>query len=264
MWKNIKNDLIFFKSEENSPDIFFTTKSFINKVINDTFDEEELKINDDIKISEYKIKSLLGLVREINLPKESFLIFYEQTHSNNVKFVEKDIDLCNKIKVGNNLYNFKFYPLIDGVITNIKNSIIFVFTADCIPFFVYDEEERYIGLIHIGRRGVEKGIVKNILSLFILKGKNITKKLKFVIGPHICSSCYIVDGKKYSLVEEIKRNLKEFEIKENQVIISPYCTSCNNDIFYSYRKDSKTELRIISAITYLPIFEYFKSAEVPT
>ncbi len=254
MWGKIINDLLFLKLE-NSPNIFFTTKSFINKIINNNFNEEELKIKNNIKISDYKIKSLLGLIKKINLPKESSLIFYEQTHGNNVIFVKKNIDLF-KINVGGNIYNYKFYPLVDGVITNIKKAIIFVFTADCVPFFIYDEEKKYIALIHIGRKGAEAGIVKNALNLFTLKDKNITKKLKFVVGPHICNDCYIVDSRKYSLLEKIKRDLKEFDIKEKQIIVSPYCTSCNNDIFYSYRKDNKTDLRIISAITYLPIFSF--------
>ncbi|MCX7911252.1 MAG: laccase domain-containing protein, partial [Endomicrobia bacterium] len=70
---------------------------------------------------------------------------------------------------------------------------------------------------------------------------------------HICSNCYVVNNKKYSLLDKIKHELLEFSIDDNQLIASPYCTSCDNDLFYSYRKNDRTEFRIISAITYASI-----------
>lgn len=248
MWYNIKESFILFQTK-TSPIIFSTTRNIIDKLINTP--SENTIINDDIRISEYKIKSLLELIKKINLLQDACILFCEQVHSNKVVFVPKNVSF-DKIKVGNIEYRYKFYSSTDGIISDINNAIIFIFTADCVPFFIYDEYKKYIGLIHIGRKGLETDILKNALNMLILN-KGLCKRLRFVIGPHICENCYIINGENYSLVKRIKKDLKEFNIKDEQVIVSPYCTSCHNEMFYSYRKNNKTEFRIISAITYLPL-----------
>ena len=52
----------------------------------------------------------------------------------------------------------------------------------------------------------------------------------------------IRDGKIYVNLKEInKRQLEEIGVK--YIDVCPYCTSCNNDLFYSYRKEGGTTNR---------------------
>ena len=52
----------------------------------------------------------------------------------------------------------------------------------------------------------------------------------------------IRNGKIHVNLKEInKRQLEEIGVK--QIDICPYCTSCNNDLFFSYRKEGQTTNR---------------------
>ena len=42
------------------------------------------------------------------------------------------------------------------------------------------------------------------------------------------------------------QQLREFGVKE--IDICPYCTSCNNDLFYSYRKENGTDKRHFAVV----------------
>ena len=52
------------------------------------------------------------------------------------------------------------------------------------------------------------------------------------------------DGKIYVDLKEMnKRQLMEEGIKEENIDVCPYCTSCDNNLFYSYRKEGATTNR---------------------
>ena len=86
-----------------------------------------------------------------------------------------------------------------------------------------------------------------------------------IIGPNICFNCFETseeialelkktlinpdglflekNGKYYADLKGVNaRQLYEAGVKE--VDICPYCTYCNNDLFFSYRKENKTTSRI--------------------
>ena len=63
-----------------------------------------------------------------------------QVHSNNVI----TIDAHSKIHGDQNL------PKADAIVTNLKKVVIGVFTADCAPIFLYDEERKIVAVIHAG------------------------------------------------------------------------------------------------------------------
>lgn len=157
----------------------------------------------------------------------------------------------------------------DSVITQKKNTILTIQTADCIPILFYDYSTNTIGAVHAGWKGTLNEAIITALNKAVEKYKLNKEKTIFSIGPSIRSCCYEVKDDLVKLFtdknEEYSRffykfgnkikldlvsvnvyNLKKAGISENQIDITEACTFCTNK-FYSYRKD-KTELRNISFI----------------
>tara|TARA_Y100000591_G_C21744823_1_gene651363 strand:- start:569 stop:1144 length:576 start_codon:yes stop_codon:yes gene_type:complete len=94
----------------------------------------------------------------------------------------------------------------DGIITEEKKLAVVVQTADCMPVLMYDEKK--VGALHIGWRGLENRIFSRSLKYFNLSN------LKVSIGPHAQKCCY-----------EVKEDL------ESNLSLKPYCISKDKKIF---------------------------------
>lgn len=178
------------------------------------------------------------------IEKTNFLLC-EQIHEDKIVFVEH-LDENRAIK---NLYNKRFFVFeqADGILTTINDTIIIVFTADCIPLFVFNKNSKIFGLIHIGRKGLERGISERFFNLLNSKNLDIDG-FYFVFGPHICGNCYEVDGKNYSMYDRLIEVFTNFGVNQNKIVLSKYCTYHSiNPNFFSYRKD-KTNMRNLSVI----------------
>jgi YfiH family protein len=183
--------------------------------------------------------------REIEEIKGVPVIKPIQTHGNNVAFVGRSINRR---------------PKADALITDSKNFWIGVLTADCLPVFLIGEG--VVGIVHAGWRGTLKGITFNVVK-YISKFSSIKKA---ILGVSICENCYEVGDDVFSLFpveyskcfRKIENDKYLFDLKEaNRIQLRAAgiyeieeinkCTVCNNDLFYSYRKE-KTDKRILSAI----------------
>lgn len=164
----------------------------------------------------------------------------EQTHSANVEFVD----------------DRKEYPNTDGLIITKPNQIIKLKFADCTPLIFYDPKQKIGAISHAGWRGTAAKIgVKTIQKM-----GSSPKDIVAVIGPAIGLCCYEVSEEvRDKLLQTVKntdklynkrnvdlkginaRQLQEIGVKK--IDICPYCTSCNNDLFFSYRKENGTAKR---------------------
>jgi YfiH family protein len=111
------------------------------------------------------------------------LLLLNQIHSNKVIVID------DKEKI----YSKENLPQADGLVTNLKNIVLGVYTADCCPIIVYDEESAIIGVIHAGWRGAKNGIIEEVIKAMNnmalnLKIKNL--KINAVIGPTIHQKSY--------------------------------------------------------------------------
>lgn len=172
--------------------------------------------------------------------EETFIISPQQTHSDNVEFVDERLD----------------YPDTDGLIITQKNIPIALRFADCTPLIFYDTKQKIGAISHAGWRGTAQKIgTKTITKM----GSN-PKDIIAIIGPAIGVCCYevstevqnrlletvkdssgLIQGKNVDLKEINARQLEEIGV--TKIDICPYCTSCNNDLFYSYRKENGTSNR---------------------
>lgn len=154
-------------------------------------------------------------------------------------------------------------PIADALITDSKKIWIGVLTADCLPVFLIGEG--VVGIVHAGWRGTLKGVTFNAVS-FINKFSTVKKA---IFGPCICENCYEVgEDVKRAFPKEYRfcfRRIGEgkylFDLKGanklqlkaagvNVIEDLGLCSVCNNDEFFSYRKE-KTDKRTLSAIRLL-------------
>ena len=175
------------------------------------------------------------------------LINPTQTHSSNVDFA----------KVG-----VTDYPDTDALILDNSEQALYLRFADCTPVILYNKKTNIAAIAHAGWRGTaEKIVVKTVQKM--IDNNSDTDDIYAVIGPAIGICCYEVGNE---VIEKMKntisdyegvitddnhidlkginaRQLKEAGVLEKNIDICPFCTSCRNDIFYSYRKENGTPYR---------------------
>lgn len=143
----------------------------------------------------------------------------QQIHSKNI-YLATQKDKGKEIKA------------VDGLLTFSPNTPLLIRTADCLPIYIFEKKKKLIGLIHAGRKGLENGIIENLIDKLNSIETNLND-LELFIGPHICSKCYFMD-----LEKELEKKLKN---RIKKIYKSNYCTYHMENLFYSYRRGDKTE-----------------------
>jgi len=151
----------------------------------------------------------------------------------------------------------------DGVITNIKDLTLLVLTADCLSIFFY--APGWTGLVHAGWRGTEKKIAQKVFQMILGQSKCRPSDVQIAFGPRICKdhyevgeefknlfpekSIYTKSGKTYfDLAGENKRQLLQAGAVPGNILDHGICTVCENEDFYSFRKEKEAAGRMVSFI----------------
>lgn len=184
-------------------------------------------------------------------------ICMQQVHSATVNVVESNRELV----IGQ----------CDGLLTNKKNLALSIMTADCLPILLFDPENRVIGALHAGRRGILKGII----AVGIEKMKDVYKTnpsdLRVVLGPAVRSNCYEVGADVYaefsqvvadspgcarhangkyflSLKKAALTQLVRAGVQKEQIELSTICTKCDTN-YYSYRRGDNGRFVTLISLT---------------
>lgn len=152
----------------------------------------------------------------------------------------------------------------DALITNIRNLALAVFTADCLTIFLYDPISHSIGLIHAGWRSTKESVTLKTVQLMEEKFKTQSKDLYVGFGPGIRNCCYEVreefrDHFTFGLIERNshyyldlvsinKKQLLDLGVNEKNTSDTKICTSCQNNQFFSYRKEGNNCGRMMSVM----------------
>ncbi|OOM13631.1 peptidoglycan editing factor PgeF [Clostridium saccharobutylicum] len=200
-------------------------------------------------------------INEINSLQKEFnvddVIYLKQIHSDKVLEYKSNIE---------NIKNEEG----DAIITNEKNVIIGVFTADCVPIILFDQANGAAAAIHSGWRGTFESItfktIEKMKERFNTEGKDVIA----YIGPHIRKCCYEVseelkekfiekknsieannmfNGRNLNLEACIISDLKRAGVEEHNINSIDLCTYCSDDIkLHSYRKSEGSYGRMFSFI----------------
>ena len=181
------------------------------------------------------------------------IVYNTQVHGADVRIVETRDDFTGNGKEA------------DGLITNLKNTPLLIFTADCVPVVFYDKKQGVVALAHAGWRGTYGNIAGEMVDIMIDKYGCEVVDIKTIIGPSVSVDNYEVS---YDLIEKFsvlevpnyykevagkyyldlwklnKELLKKCGILEDNIKIIDFCTVRDNDKFFSYRLDNATPKRI--------------------
>lgn len=173
----------------------------------------------------------------------------EQVHSNHIAIVEGS---------GPN-------QSCDALITNRPHIFLSVKTADCAPVLLYDPIHQVVAAVHAGWRGTVKGIVANTVSVMRDHFNSNPAEIIAAIGPAMHACCYEVkndvadqfageeiirraDRMFLDLVAAVRNRLLAAGLQPGQIEESGYCTACQADKFYSYRRDGVLTGRMLAVI----------------
>ena len=173
----------------------------------------------------------------------------KQVHGNGV---EKVLDREQKI-----------FPKCDGLLTQLPGILLGIFTADCVPIFLFDKKNKAVGLLHAGWRGAVQEISLEGSTILRESFGSEPSHLKVVLGPHIQECCFevgldIVDqfpqeavrkkskGFYVNLSRVIGDQLVRFGVLKKNIKVTAECTY-HDSRYFSYRRD-KTNKRMLSYI----------------
>lgn len=268
-----------FTQKEKNGVIYYTIPSFdktnlvkhlfstrIKGVSKIPFDSLNLGINKEDNMDAVR-ENFKIVCKVLDVPVDS-IAFSNQVHGTDIRIVDSSNTGKGIPPIGNK-------EGIDGLITNERGITLCTFYADCVPLYFLDPKRKVIALAHAGWKGTASKIGEKTID----KMENIyncnPKDILVGIGPSIGPCCYEIGENVFKIFNENftkpqklfvskeynKWNLnlwianmiilKSRGILENNITVSESCTSCNNDKFYSYRKENGKTGRMASVIQLL-------------
>jgi len=152
----------------------------------------------------------------------------------------------------------------DGTMTDQENICLTVSSADCVPLLVADAGSGWFGAIHVGWRSYVSGILEN-LSRTCRELPIDIGNARFITGPSLGSCCFEVGAEVAGLFDKtaiVGRGGSQFidlrgaardklisaGAAEANIGGSTDCTSCKADMYYSYRREKKSPVQMVTFI----------------
>lgn len=190
------------------------------------------------------------LANNLNLRREN-LIFQKQVHKDEIRIITKE----NKFLIEDS----------DGMITNLKNTVLNVTIADCAGVLLYDKVNQAVGAFHSGWRGtqlniISKGIRKMIEvfnsepTILLVWVSPCASQKNYEVGIDVASffsEKYLIQKAKDKFLLDIRGCIRDQLInegvKEKNIEISDICT-IEDKRFHSYRRDRSLSARMSAFI----------------
>lgn len=169
----------------------------------------------------------------------SSVVSAEQVHRDKIFQVRREHRGIHQ----NGVYLGKRIPAVDALLTNCVRVPLVVFTADCLPIFLVETRKKIVGLAHAGREGTTREITYKTVKMIKDEYSSNPADLLVALGPHIHSCCYPVNLTKLNYEQLLSAG-----VKKKNIFISRYCTSCRNDLFFSYHKEKINAGRMMGLV----------------
>lgn len=159
------------------------------------------------------------------------------------------------------------YEGYDALVTDKKDVLLTVTTADCTPILLYDPQQQVCAAIHAGWRGTVARIVQKTLQTMQAYFAVRPADCYAYIGPCIDECSFEVDAdvadhftsrfkrwdeEKGKFLIDLKAanrdQLLAAGLSSKNVEVSPYSTYKDNDLFFSYRKEGGRTGRMLTVI----------------
>ena len=142
-----------------------------------------------------KIKDIIGTMRTVS-PASLRFTRPHQTHGDRIMPVAEEFFA---LPAGTQQMLMEG---VDAVMTNVRNTVIGVSTADCIPVLVYDPEHHAAAAIHAGWRGTVQRIVLKTMQQMEQMYHTNPAVCKAAIGPGISLDSFEVGDEVYEAFTE--------------------------------------------------------------
>lgn len=212
------------------------------------------------------VEAGVPIQRPPGLPKSTWLLSVKQVHGTDVLIVDRSLSSEDR-----------FHGGWDALVTDQPGVMVAVRTADCVPVLVHDPKRRVVAAIHAGWRGAVAGIVPKTMALMESRFGSDPAQLRVSIGPSAGVCCYEVDepvlkqvvqgvassnkvvqgqasGKAYlDLKALIREQVQGAGTSSDSITAVNLCTICNEDLFFSYRRERQVLGTMVSAIGLAPL-----------
>jgi hypothetical protein len=159
-------------------------------------------------------------------------------------------------------------PEADAAVATDPGLLVGISTADCLPVLLVDPRRRAVAAVHAGWRGTASRVVARAVEALIAGGSR-PADLVAALGPGIGPCCYEVGeelraafgpgadaffrpgpgGRSHLDVRAANvRQLDDAGVRPGGVYHVEDCTSCREDLYYSYRRDGPGTGRMISFV----------------
>ncbi|MGE5371806.1 MAG: peptidoglycan editing factor PgeF [Solirubrobacterales bacterium] len=168
-------------------------------------------------------------------------------------------------------------PAVDALITIEPGVYLMAFFADCIPVFLFDPVQKAVGIAHAGWKGTAGRIGAETVRAMQQRFGSVPQDLLAFIGPGIGPECYPVDEQRAALASELftfheeiiysiegkwryawnlkhtnRKILLEAGLAPDRIEVSPDCTCCMPETYFSYRGTGPTTGRMAAVIGVMP------------
>ncbi|QYO65416.1 peptidoglycan editing factor PgeF [Leptolyngbya sp. 7M] len=170
-----------------------------------------------------------------------------QVHGTDIKIIRNEVD-ADETETRS-----------DAIISQVKNLLVGVKTADCVPVLIGDERTGSYAAVHAGWRGTVGGIVTLTIDRMMQEFDTDPNDIWAAIGPAACGRNYevgqeVIDafssafeaadhlfkqtrpGHAFIDLHQANREqLTSRGVPPAQIFTAPFCTMERSDLFFSYR-----------------------------
>ncbi len=203
-------------------------------------------VGDDIK----NVKQNIEIVRNISGFKE--IVQCHQVHGTKVIFYDGRWE--------------ENIPQGDVLISSAPGLGLMIKTGDCQAVFIVDPVRKAVAAVHCGWRGLVKNVIKHAVKALRERFDSSPSSLIAAIGPSLGPCCaefvnyakefpksfwkYRIGRNHFDLWQIAKDQLTECGVSPRSIDITGWCTKCNPELFFSYRR-RKVSGRMAAVVGFL-------------